>query len=120
MLHHPLHCLSCGNPFPKQKKVLASKSQTKQINPQTIDTESGRVKPSIGRNPPSNFENTSTQPVSEFEKSKRNGRKVPSYPADSIQENPQNELKKVKRNLRKVRNPNMEGPLQSEAGSEKP
>ncbi|KAE9467274.1 hypothetical protein C3L33_00815, partial [Rhododendron williamsianum] len=107
-------------PISQTKKVLASKSQTKQINPQTIDTESGRVKPSIGRNPPSNFENTSTQPVSEFEKSKRNGRKVPSYPADSIRENPQNELKMVKRNLRKVRNPNMEGPLQSEAGSEKP
>ncbi|KAG5536667.1 hypothetical protein RHGRI_024180 [Rhododendron griersonianum] len=88
-------------PISQTKKVLASKSQTKQINPQTIDTESGRVKPSIGRNPPSNFEDTSTQPVSEFEKSKRNGRKVPSYPADSIQENPQNELKKVKRNLRK-------------------
>ncbi|KAI8543415.1 hypothetical protein RHMOL_Rhmol08G0216000 [Rhododendron molle] len=121
LLHHPLHCL-CGssmicltepNSCPKQaralvswsasllrepicqtKKVLASKSQTKQINPQTIDTESGRVKQSICRNPPLNFENTSTQPVSEFEKPKRNGCKVPSYPADSIQENPQNELEK--------------------------
>ncbi|CAL5444797.1 unnamed protein product [Camellia sinensis] len=107
-------------PIPTTKKVPGSKSQKKKVNPQTVDSETGRVKLSVRRIPPLNLDNVSTQSTSEIEKPRRNLRKVSSHPADSVQEHPQNELEKVKRSLRKVHNPNAEGTIQSEADSEKP
>ncbi|CAL5441472.1 unnamed protein product [Camellia sinensis] len=107
-------------PIPSTKKVPSSKSQKKKVNPQTVDSETGRVKLSVRRIPPLNLDNVSIQSTSEIEKPRRNLRKVSSHPADSVQEHPQNELEKVKRSLRKVHNPNTEGTIQSEADSEKP
>ena len=107
-------------PISQSKKVPGTKSQKKQGNPQTVDTETGRIKKSIRRNPPSNLENVSTKSTSEIDKPRRSLRKVSSHPADSVQEHPQNELEKVKRSLRKIQNPNTEGTVPSEVDSEKP
>ncbi|KAI8016967.1 Protein IQ-DOMAIN 31 [Camellia lanceoleosa] len=109
-------------PIPQLKKVPGSKSQKKQGNPQTVDTETGRVKQSLRRNPPSNLDHILTKSTFEIEKSRRSFRKVSSHPADSdsVQEHPQNELEKVKRNLGKIQNPNTEGTVQSEIDIEKP
>ncbi|KAL7222980.1 hypothetical protein ACSBR1_024626 [Camellia fascicularis] len=107
-------------PIPQLKKVPGSKSQKKQGNPQTVDTETGRVKQSFRRNPPSNLDHILTKSTFEIEKSRCSFRKVSSHPADSVQEHPQNELEKVKRNLRKIQNPNTEGTVQSEIDIEKP
>ncbi|XP_057465022.1 LOW QUALITY PROTEIN: protein IQ-DOMAIN 31-like [Actinidia eriantha] len=106
-------------PISQSKKVPGTKSQKKQGNPQTVDTETGRIKKSIRRNPPSNLENVSKS-TSEIDKPRRSLRKVSSHPADSVQEHPQNELEKVKRSLRKIQNPNIEGIVPSEVDSEKP
>ncbi|KAL7192124.1 hypothetical protein ACSBR2_024046 [Camellia fascicularis] len=107
-------------PIPQLKKVPGSKSQKKQGNPQTVDTETGRVKQSFRRNPPSNLDHILTKSTFEIEKSRCSFRKVSSHPADSVQEHPQNELEKVKRNLKKIQNPNTEGTVQSEIDIEKP
>ncbi|GAV76930.1 IQ domain-containing protein/DUF4005 domain-containing protein [Cephalotus follicularis] len=101
----------------QQKKVLDSKSQKKQGNGQAFENETGRPKRSVRRIPAANLD---SQPTSEFEKPKRNLRKVSSHPVDLVQDNPQHELEKIKRNLRKVHNPIIENSVQSEAEGEKP
>ncbi|XP_059643744.1 protein IQ-DOMAIN 31 [Cornus florida] len=117
-----LECWSASflfKPVPKPKKVSGSKSQKKQGNSQTADTETGRQKHSSRRIPAMDVDNISTQSSIDFEKPRRNLRKVSSHPADSMQEHPQNELEKVKRSLRKVHAPVMEGNVQPEVDSEK-
>uniref|UniRef100_A0A5B7C950 DUF4005 domain-containing protein n=1 Tax=Davidia involucrata TaxID=16924 RepID=A0A5B7C950_DAVIN len=117
-----LECWSASlfsKPVSQPKKVPGSKSQKKQGNSQTVDTETGRLKHSIRRVPATNVDNISTKSTTEFEKPKRNLRKVSSHPADSVQEHPQNELEKVKRSLRKVHNPITEGTVQPEVNNEK-
>ncbi|KAL6997284.1 IQ-domain, partial [Sarracenia purpurea var. burkii] len=107
-------------PISQTKKAPDSKFQKKQRNLQTIDTETGRIKLGLRRNPSSNLDNVSAQSTSETEKPRRNLRKILSHPANSVRENPQIDIEKVKRNLRKVHNPPMEGNFQSEVDSEKP
>ncbi|XP_028095514.1 protein IQ-DOMAIN 31-like [Camellia sinensis] len=107
-------------PIPQLKKVPGSKSQKKQGNPQTVDTETGKVKQGFRRNPHSNLDHILTKSTFEIEKLRCSFRKVSSHPAESVQEHPQNELEKVKRNLRKIQNPNTEGTVQSEIDIEKP
>ncbi|KAA3475801.1 protein IQ-DOMAIN 31 [Gossypium australe] len=106
-------------PVPQPKK--ASKLQKKQANGQVVETDSGRPKLSVRRIRPANLDGASVQATSEFDKPKRNLRKVSSHPAEmTVQENPQNELEKVKRNLRKVHNPVVENSVQSQVESDKP
>ncbi|PON34693.1 P-loop containing nucleoside triphosphate hydrolase [Parasponia andersonii] len=105
-------------PVPQPKKILDLKSQRKLGSGQTAEPQPSRSKRT--RRPPTNVESVSVQATSEFEKPKRNFRKVSSHPADSVQENPQIELEKVKRNLRKVHNPVVENPVPSEAETENP
>ncbi|KAK8325184.1 hypothetical protein V6Z12_A11G035500 [Gossypium hirsutum] len=105
-------------PVPQPKK--ASKLQKKQANGQVVETDSGRPKLSVRRIRPANLDCASVQATSEFDKPKRNLRKVSSRPAEmAVQENPQNELEKVKRNLRKVHNPVVENSVQSQVESDK-
>ncbi|KAB2001985.1 hypothetical protein ES319_D11G034400v1 [Gossypium barbadense] len=106
-------------PVPQPKK--ASKLQKKQANGQVVETDSGRPKLSVRRIRPANLDGASVQATSEFDKPKRNLRKVSSHPAEmAVQENPQNELEKVKRNLRKVHNPVVENSVQSRVEPDKP
>ncbi|XP_052174575.1 protein IQ-DOMAIN 31-like [Diospyros lotus] len=107
-------------PIPQLKKVPGTKSQKKQGNSQTVDSETGRLKQSVRRNYPLNLDSVSTQATSEIEKPRRNLRKVSSHPVESVQEHPQSELEKVKRSLRKVQGPNTESSCQSEVDGEKP
>ncbi|GMJ15141.1 IQ-domain 30 [Hibiscus trionum] len=107
-------------PVPQPKKASSSKLQRKQANGH-VDIDTGRPKLSVRRIRSANLDGTSVQATSEFDKPKRNLRKVSTHPAEpSVQENPQNELEKVKRNLRKVHNPVVENPVQSEVEFEKP
>ncbi|XP_058110807.1 protein IQ-DOMAIN 31-like [Magnolia sinica] len=103
-----------------QTKKTASKSQTKQGGSHAVETESGRPKRSVRRNPAANIDSSSTNSPSDLEKPKRNLRKVTSHPIDSAQENPQNELEKVKRNLRKVSSSTSEVSERVETENEKP
>ncbi|KAE8694571.1 IQ-domain 28, putative isoform 3 [Hibiscus syriacus] len=82
-------------PIPQPKKAPDSKLQNKQVNGQAIETDAGRPKRSVRRIPPANLDGTSVQATSEFDKPKRNLRKISSHPAQSVQANPQNELEKV-------------------------
>ncbi|GMJ04965.1 hypothetical protein HRI_004165700 [Hibiscus trionum] len=113
-----LECWSAScfwKPVPQPKNASVSKLQRKQANGH-VEIDTGRPKLSVRRIRPANLDGTS-----EFDKPKRNLRKVPSHPAESsVQENPQNELEKVKRNLRKVHNPVVENSVQSEVEFEKP
>ncbi|KAE8730730.1 IQ-domain 28, putative isoform 2 [Hibiscus syriacus] len=107
-------------PVPQPRKASGSKLQRKQANGH-VDIDTGRPKLSVRRIRPANLDGTSVLATSEFDKPKRNLRKVSSNPAESsVQENPQNEFEKVKRNLRKVHNSVVENSVQSEAEFEKP
>ncbi|KAA8540938.1 hypothetical protein F0562_024924 [Nyssa sinensis] len=80
-----LECWSASlfwKPVPQRKNVPVSKSQKKQGNSQTGDSETGRLKHSIRRVPAMNIDNISTKSTTEFEKPRRNLRKVSSHPAD--------------------------------------
>ncbi|KAK8587429.1 hypothetical protein V6N12_021922 [Hibiscus sabdariffa] len=102
-------------PVPRPKKTSVSKLPRKQVNGR-VEIDTGRPKLSVRRICTANLDGTS-----EFDKPKRNLRKVSSHlPDSSVQENPQNELEKVKRNLRKVHNPVIENSVQSEVEFEKP
>ncbi|KAK8710716.1 hypothetical protein V6N13_146029 [Hibiscus sabdariffa] len=102
-------------PVPQPKKTSLSKLPRKQAN-SSVEIDTGRPKLSVRRIRTANLDGTS-----EFDKPKRNLRKVSSHPAESsVQENPQNVLEKVKRNLRKVHNPVIENYVQSEVEFEKP
>ncbi|KAJ6977354.1 protein IQ-DOMAIN 31-like [Populus alba x Populus x berolinensis] len=117
-----LECWSAScfwKPVPQPKKITCSKTQRKQSNGQIVEAETGRPKRSVRRVPAANVDSTSVQAASEFEKPKRNLRKVSSHPADSA-ENSQIELEKVKRSLRKVNNPIIENSAHSEVEIEKP
>ncbi|KAB5531932.1 hypothetical protein DKX38_018602 [Salix brachista] len=119
---HWLECWSVScfwKPVPQPKKINYSKTQRKQSNGQIVEAETGRAKRSVRRVPAANVDSTSVQAASEFEKPKRNVRRVSSHPADSA-ENSQIELEKVKRNLRKVNNPVIENSACSEVEIEKP
>ncbi|XP_010256684.1 PREDICTED: protein IQ-DOMAIN 31-like [Nelumbo nucifera] len=107
-------------PLPQPKVVTDSKSQAKQGNTQTVETELGKPKRSVRRFSSANVDNGSINSTSESEKPKRNLRKVTSHPVDSVQEHPQNELEKVKRNLRKVSNSILEVSDCVEVENEKP
>ncbi|GAB2289621.1 IQ-domain [Dionaea muscipula] len=112
--------LSCPwKPAPPIKKVRNPKVHKKQGNSQPAETDLGRPIRSV-RKVHSSIENTSSQVVNEFEKPRRNLKKVSSNPAESLQENPQIELEKVKRNLRKVHVPVTQSSVQPEAVNEKP
>ncbi|KAK6249936.1 hypothetical protein SCA6_003941 [Theobroma cacao] len=117
-----LECWSAScfwKPVPQPKKASDAKLQRKPVNCQVVDTETGRPKRSVRRIPPANLDGA-VQATSEFDKPKRNLRKISNHQAELAQENPQNELEKVKRNLRKVHNPVVENSLQSEVEFEKP
>ncbi|KAI5569055.1 hypothetical protein BDE02_12G053400 [Populus trichocarpa] len=117
-----LECWSASSfwkPVPQPKKITCSKTQRKQSNGQIVEAETGRPKRSVRRVPAANVDSPSVQAASEFEKPKRNLRKVSSHPADSA-ENSQIELEKVKRSLRKVNNPVIENSAHSEVENEKP
>jgi hypothetical protein len=117
-----LECWSASSfwkPVPQPKKITCSKTQRKQSNGQIVEAETGRPKRTVRRVPAANVDSTSVQAASEFEKPKRNLRKVSSHPADSA-ENSQIELEKVKRSLRKVNNPVIENSAHSEVENEKP
>ncbi|XP_039057031.1 protein IQ-DOMAIN 31-like [Hibiscus syriacus] len=107
-------------PVPQPRKASSSKLQRKQTNGH-VDIDTGRPKLSVRRIRSANLVGTSVQATSEFDKPKRNLRKVSSNPTESsVQENPQNEFEKVKRDLRKVHNPVVENSVQPEVEFEKP
>lgn len=106
-------------PVSQTKKIQDSVSQRRQSNGQNIEPRTCRSK-RTRRSNAANVESLSMSLTSEFEKPKRNFRKVSSHPAEPVQENPQIELEKVKRNLRKVHNPKLENSVLSEAESENP
>ncbi|GMH01349.1 hypothetical protein Nepgr_003188 [Nepenthes gracilis] len=93
-------------PASPPKKVRNQRFPKKQGNPQTVEAEPGRPKHSV-RKVLAGADNLSLQAAVEFEKPRRNLKKVSSNPAESVhaQGSPQNELEKVKRNLRKVHGP---------------
>ena len=71
--------------------------------------------------PTASFDSVPVQANPEFEKPKRNTRKISNQSSDPhVQENPQSELEKIKRNLRKVYNPVVENAVPSEVESEMP
>ncbi|GAB4860721.1 IQ-domain [Ancistrocladus abbreviatus] len=104
---------------PPPEKVSNQRVLKKQGNPQTVEAESSRPKRSV-RKSPTSADNTSLQAAAEFERPRRNLKKVVNNAGEMIQENPQSELEKVKRNLRKVRSPVIESSVQPEAVNEKP
>ncbi|KAL5975472.1 iq-domain [Asimina triloba] len=101
-----------------QSKKNPMKPQTKQSSSQAAESESSRPKRSVRRNPSANTD--SIHLTSDFDKPKRNVRKVTGHSADSTQEHPQSELEKVKRSLRKVSTSTIEGSERAEAETEKP
>lgn len=105
------------NPVTQHKKVPHLKSQKKQANVPTVDTETGRPNPSAEKALTPNADSVSVH--SEFYDPRRSMRKVSIPSADCVQENPQHELEKVKRNLRKVHNPIVGSTVQSEIENER-
>lgn len=103
-------------PIPQPKKILESNFPKKLVNGHAVESETARPKRSVRRIPAANID-SSVQATSEFEKPKRNLRKVSSHPAEPVLENPQIELEKIKRNLRKVHNPVVESSVQTEVES---
>lgn len=107
-------------PIPQVKKAPESKSQRRLSTGQTGEAHTVRSK-RTRRVPTANNDSAAVQSSTEFEKPKRNFRKVSSHSAaEQVQENPQMELEKVKRSLRKVHNPVLENPAQTEVDAEKP
>ncbi|RWW89869.1 hypothetical protein BHE74_00001044 [Ensete ventricosum] len=92
---------SFWQPNSKSKKVIDSKGQTNRDNC-NMGTESGKSRRSIRTNPAWNIGGGQTNPKYEPERTKRNQKKVPNPPAETVQRHPQSELERVKRNLRKI------------------
>ncbi|XP_077253133.1 protein IQ-DOMAIN 31-like [Tasmannia lanceolata] len=103
-------------PLSQPKRLTDSKSKTKQGTSHAVENESGRSKRTFRKN----IDSGSNHLTSEFEKPKRNLRKVSSNPVDSVQEHPQIDLEKVKRSLRKVSTPTTEASERLEVEPEKP
>ncbi|KAM7508052.1 hypothetical protein LguiA_018505 [Lonicera macranthoides] len=106
-------------PLARQKKILEPKPKRKQNNIQTEETETGKPKRGVWKVSAKNIDSNSLH-SSEFEKPKRNPRKVPIPQNESGQDPPQIELEKVKRNLRKVSVPATAASEKSEVVTEKP
>ncbi|XP_072995395.1 protein IQ-DOMAIN 31-like isoform X2 [Typha latifolia] len=102
-----------------QPRKIDAKSQARRGN-YAMETESGKSKRSVRRNPAATVDPGQTNINSEPEKPKRSLRKVSSSPADTTQEHPQTELEKVKRSLRKVAKSIVETSDHPEVESEKP
>ncbi|XP_008786649.2 protein IQ-DOMAIN 31-like isoform X2 [Phoenix dactylifera] len=98
-------------PLPQPMKAVDLKFQA---------SESSRLKYTLSRNSVANTDSGPVNAVTEPEKPKCNLRKVPSSPADSVQEHPQTELEKVKHNLSKVSNLTTEASDWPDAENEKP
>lgn len=107
-------------PLPQPKKVDNLKSQRKQGNIQSGESEVGRPKRGSRRVSTVSVENNSLLSSSEYEKPKRTQRKSLSHQAETVQDHPQSELERVKRNLRKVSASVTEVPDKMEAVTEKP
>ncbi|MCL7030569.1 hypothetical protein MKW94_023909 [Papaver nudicaule] len=108
-------------PFLQPKKVVDSKSQTRQGAVHGVVTEPSRSRRVIRKAPMANADTSSTLSTSESEKPKRNLRKASAHHVDPVQEHPQSELEKVKRNLRKVSNAALESAAgQAEVEIEEP
>ncbi|RZC58685.1 hypothetical protein C5167_005992 [Papaver somniferum] len=107
-------------PFLQPKKVVDSKSQTRQGANHNVVAEPSRSRRVIRKAPMANADTSSALSTSESEKPKRNLRKSSAHPVDPVQEHPQSELEKVKRNLRKVSNSSAEPASQSEIETEEP
>ncbi|OIT36799.1 PREDICTED: protein IQ-DOMAIN 31-like [Nicotiana attenuata] len=89
-------------PLPQPKKVVEAKSQKKQGNKQSVETEVVRSKRSVKKVLTSANGDAYAVSSSEPEKAKRNPRKFSHPHIEPVPDQPQNELEKVKRNLRKV------------------
>lgn len=106
-------------PLSQLERGIGSKVETKLGTSQTVETETGRSKRTIRKNPIV-YDSGLSHLGSQFEKPKRNLRKSSSHPVDLVQDHPQNELEKVKRSLRKVTNSATDAPDQQDAEAEKP
>ncbi|CAK9186125.1 unnamed protein product [Ilex paraguariensis] len=106
-------------PLARPKKIVDAKPRRKHANMQVVDTEAGRPKRGVKKLSTTNGVDRSVN-SSEFEKAKRNPRKVSSNQAELVQEPPQNELERVKRNLKKVSASAAVAADESEAITEKP
>ncbi|CAL9149191.1 unnamed protein product [Musa hybrid cultivar] len=93
---------SFWQPISKSKKVIDSKGQTNRDNC-NMGTESGKSRRSVRTNPASNIGGGQTNAKYEPERTKRNLKKVPNPPAETVQRHPQSEVDRVKRNLRKIK-----------------
>ncbi|KAJ8546072.1 hypothetical protein K7X08_018655 [Anisodus acutangulus] len=89
-------------PLPQPKKVVEAKSQKKQGNKLSVETEAVRPKRSVKKILTASNGDANAVSSSEPEKAKRNPRKFLNHHIEPVQDQPQNELEKVKRNLRKV------------------
>ncbi|KAG5028005.1 hypothetical protein JHK87_011519 [Glycine soja] len=108
-------------PVPQPKKIRDTKSQRKHGNISVGDTHVSKSKRINRKLPTASFDSVPVQANPEFEKPKRNTRKISNQSSDPhVQENPQSELEKIKRNLRKVYNPVVENAVPSEVESEMP
>ncbi|XP_027352619.1 protein IQ-DOMAIN 31-like isoform X2 [Abrus precatorius] len=107
-------------PVPQPKKIRDSKSQRKQGNISNGEAQISKSRRTNRKLPIANFESVPVQTNPEFEKPKRNLRKISNQLSDPEQENPQSELEKVKCNLRKIHNPVVENAILSEVGCETP
>ncbi|KAL5183383.1 Protein IQ-DOMAIN 31 [Glycine soja] len=108
-------------PVPQPKKIRDTKSHRKHGNISVGDTHMSKSKRTNRKLPTASFDSVPVQAHPEFEKPKRNMRKIPSQSSDPpVQENPQSELEKIKRNLRKVHNPVVENAVPSEVESDTP
>ncbi|URE27529.1 IQ calmodulin-binding motif [Musa troglodytarum] len=92
---------SFWQPISKSKRV-DSKGQTNRDNC-NMGTESGKSRRGVRTNPASNIGGGQTNPKYEPERTKRNLKRVPKLPGETIQRHPQSELERVKRNLRKIK-----------------
>lgn len=89
-------------PPAKPRKVSNVKPQKKQGSSQTVDCDSLKSKRTIRKaSIVANGDNGALASL-ETDKPKRNPRKITNPPAEQVQEAPQNEFERVKRNLRKV------------------
>ncbi|XP_059294002.1 protein IQ-DOMAIN 31 [Lycium ferocissimum] len=89
-------------PLPQPKKVVEAKSQKKQGNRLSVETEAVRPKRSVKKVLTASNGDANAVSSSEPEKAKRNPRKFSNHHIEPVQDQPQNELEKVKRSLRKV------------------
>ncbi|KAK9107723.1 hypothetical protein Syun_023734 [Stephania yunnanensis] len=105
-------------PPPHAVKVVDPKSQ---VSPGSSEIEPSRPKRSVrSRVSAANSDNGVSSSIPEHEKPKRSVRRVWSHPVDAAEESPQNEFEKVKRNLRKVSHSATETVDHGEVGADKP